>query len=147
MGYVAQKTLYRLKFADPAYAGLEVTTSVGSMDTFVRVAKLAGIKRPRDHEPSADARSLGAMDMLDDAYTAFSSVLVSWNLETEDGVPVPATKEGLYSQELLFIKAILKAWTDVVGSIDAPLSQTSSAGNHALEESLPMETRSPSLLS
>lgn len=46
--------------------------------------------------------------------------LVSWNLEDEEGNPVPANEEGLCDQDLDFIMKIVDAWTDRLTGSDGP---------------------------
>lgn len=137
MGFRPQRTHYRLKFEDPAYAGLEVVTGSASMRSFTQIAKVAALDPTK-----IDADSMSQVDV---AFRAFGAVLISWNLESESGQPVPATVEGLYDQELPFVLTLFKSWAEAIASVPGPLPQTSSAGNRALEESMSMEPLSVSL--
>lgn len=75
----------------------------------------------------------------------FAKSIISWNLEDEEGIPVPATLAGVQSQELGFITQILNAWMEAMAAVD-PKSQPSANGTGTFPEvSLPMETLSASL--
>lgn len=134
MGYVRQRKTYRLAFADGEFEGLEVTARSASVDAYQRIATLA--TRQVSAPPSAE--DLAEIDHL---YRAFAGVLVSWNLEEEDGTPVPATYDGLKAQDLPFAVAVILAWMDAVAGVSRPLDGTSTRGE--MEASLPMEVLSP----
>jgi hypothetical protein len=138
MGYVRQRKLYKLLFEDPDLAGLEVTTRSSSVDAYQRIAQLSN--RRVTNRPSAE--DLAEIEHL---FEAFTAVLEGWNLEEPAGVPVPATLEGLKSQELPFVMMIILAWMDTVAGVTAPLGTPSRDGGQSLEESMPMEPLSSSL--
>lgn len=48
-------------------------------------------------------------------------ILLGWNLEDEQGVPVPATAEGLLEQPMEFSVALFRAWAEAASGIPAPL--------------------------
>lgn len=78
-------------------------------------------------------------------YGTFADNLVSWNLEDEDGNPVPTTYEGICSLETRFAKKLLNAWRDAMTAVDNPLHSGSTSGGPSrkaapLELSIPMET-------
>jgi hypothetical protein len=75
----------------------------------------------------------------------FAEKLVSWNAEDEEGIPVPATMDGIRSQDLDLSLKIIDAWTDAIAGVSVPLPETSSAGQpSALEASIPMDAPSAS---
>lgn len=67
--------------------------------------------------------------------------LVSWNLEDENGVPVPANAEGLDDQDLDFIMKIVDAWTSRLTGSDGPgdLGKGSTDGGKFPGQPLTME--------
>jgi len=75
--------------------------------------------------------------------------LLSWNLEDDNGQPIPATPEGLTQIDQGLARALNNAYVDaLVGVHDAdPLPQSSPSGEPSLVESVPMEALSPSLAS
>jgi hypothetical protein len=143
VGYVRARKTYRLVFEDEEFAGLEVVARSASVEAYQRIAGLAS--RPIANPPTADD-----LEEIDHLYRSFAGLLVSWNLqEGRDGpesegfaiYDVPATYEGLRSQDLPFATAIILAWMDAVAGVSRPLGRPSTAGS--LEGSLPMEVLSP----
>ncbi len=62
------------------------------------------------------------------------NVLMDWNLEDKDGVPIPATADGLMSQSTTFGMVILEKWTGALKTGDkkaghSPLGGTSPNGD------------------
>jgi hypothetical protein len=127
VGYRVKRKVYKLVFADEEMAGLEV---VARSMTTGQLIELNG--KDSGHGAQSDA---------------FASALVSWNLEDEDGAPVPATLEGIRSLEVDFTLKIMNAWLDAVNGVSAPLDPSSSGGLPSVVGSIPMETLSASLAS
>jgi hypothetical protein len=117
--------------------GLEITAHSVSMDTFLEFEELSnryfGGKTGRDEK--ADMAIQSFRKMLD----MFASVLVSWNLEDEDGKPVPATREELGREDPGFVFDVIVKWMEAAAGVSAPLSETSSSGETSAELSLPMD--------
>ncbi len=134
MGYVRKPRVYLLRFADPEFEGLEVRATSLPIGQLLEVAELAD-------SDSRDAKHLTAL------FDAFATVIVDWNLEREDGSPVPATTAGMFEQDLDFMMALIRAWMEAVASVPAPLPIDSSGTEPFPEESIPMELLSGSLLS
>lgn len=142
MGFTHNRTL-KLVFDDPSLEGLEVKTRSVPLKTALRLMHLS----------SAAEKGVGQIEeMLD----VFAGALVAWNLEddvlgddgqpTGEKIPVPATREGLESQEIDFVMEIVLAWQDALMAVSGPLGKKSSAGARSLEASMPMETLSPNPL-
>ncbi|WP_199572760.1 hypothetical protein [Streptomyces murinus] len=132
MGCKRNPKLYKLKFADGDYEGLEVTmrsVSIGEM----RAMQGAGEDSGRD-----------SFDRMADL---IASHMVAWNREDEDGNALPPTMESLEDEEPALINLILSEWMEAVAGVSAPLEQPSNSGGSAPEESIPMEALSPSLAS
>jgi len=136
MGYVWRGKTYRLISADDELEGLEVVARSASVGAYRRIADLATreFSQPPTEEDLAE---------IDNLFDEFAAVLVSWNLETEDGegtrTSVPATLQGLHSQDLTLIRQIIFSWMEAVAGISSPLDPLSSE----LEAGLPMEILSP----
>ncbi|MFF4834108.1 hypothetical protein [Streptomyces sp. NPDC001315] len=79
----------------------------------------------------------------------FSERLLSWNLEDEDGTPIPATPEGLAQVDQGLARALQNAYVEsIIGVHSAdPLPESSPSGEPSLVESVPMEALSESLAS
>lgn len=132
MGFKREPKLYRLKFEDPSMAGLEVDAKSLSTGALLEVTELAGAVK----NMKADEVDPAALRKL---FEVFAAALVKWNLEDEDDRPVPATYEGVVSQELNFVLAVIMAWIGAIASVDIPLPAGSSSGGTSPEASLPME--------
>lgn len=135
MGYRRQPTIYRLLFEE--YEGLEVMARSVSIDEYLKITRLADEMTTRPGE-----------EQVKEMFAWFAKRLVSWNLEDEDGTPVPATLHGLLGEELPFATAIVMAWVNKVVRVDPTSPPGSSPGASPpdpLEASIPMEpvTESP----
>lgn len=101
-GYVWPATTYRLEFADGRAAGLEVFCRAGSVAQYEAIAAQGDL---------VDAAPDKAMSSITET---FALSLVRWNLEDDNGVPVPATLAGLKSQEPELVQLIVGTWCDAV---------------------------------
>lgn len=74
----------------------------------------------------------------------FGDSLTSWNLEDEDGTPIPCTREALFTRvDNDLALALAKQWLDVLGGkVDSPLPQSSPAGELSPVASIPTEVLS-----
>lgn len=139
MGYTPRRHVYLLQFEGEEFEGLEVR---------MRAAKLGMM---------FDARSLASVDLtnpsLDDVDATLEQMeilaghIVSWNIEDEDGTPVPANLEGLKQQEIPLVGQIFAAWQQAMGDVTGPLSNSSSSSRPPDSLSLPMEPLAGSLAS
>jgi hypothetical protein len=132
VGYRRQPTVYKLIFQE--YPGLEVTARSVSVEELLKITRVAAqmTAKPDDKQVA-------------ELFGWFAKRLVSWNLEDEDGKPVPATLDGLLGEEMGFVLKIIQAWVRAITGVSPPLPNGSSHGPAArnpLEESIPM-TASP----
>ncbi|MGR6923083.1 hypothetical protein ACU635_53265 [[Actinomadura] parvosata] len=133
MGYKRPTKVYKLVFAeDDDMAGLEVRARSMSTGALLDMAPLLDLKLSAS--PTAEE-----MESIAELLEKFAQVLVSWNLEDEDGQPVPATLEGLLDQDIDFVIRIIMAWADAISGVPAPLPQTSPDGEPSLAASIPMD--------
>jgi hypothetical protein len=133
MGY--KRPTLKLVFEDEEFEGLEVKARRLSINDVFRVAELAdlGVNGLRDNK-----------EQLAELLDLVAGVLTSWNLEDEDGVPVPRTGAGLGGQDLAFVTALAGALSNASASVPRPLEPSSNGGQPSPEVSLPMEPLSPS---
>lgn len=75
-GYRREPTMYALKFEDPQFEGLEVMAKSLPLGEFLAMQRLQG-------------RAAEDTDAAEQVLRKLASVLVSWNLEDEQGQPVP----------------------------------------------------------
>ncbi len=129
-GYRHQGKIYKLKFED--YDGLEVVARSMPIGQFLDIARLADL----------DVKSVKPADIkkLSGLFEAFAKCLISWNLEDEEGDPVPATLEAVLAQETDFTLDIVMTWITTLTSVSSPLEKSSSNGDQSLEQSLKMES-------
>ncbi len=82
-----------------------------------------------------------------DQLLTMADKLISWNLEDEDGTPVPTTVEAVLEQDQALMLAILGQWIDGIAGVSAPLEPSSTDGDPSQVASIPTETLSSSLVS
>lgn len=125
-GYRRERNLYKLVFDQ--YPGLVVRTRSASAGMVFDVSRLT------DLEPTPDT--------VEEMFEKFAGVLVSWNLENDEGEPIPATVESLMDEDFDFVMQLIHAWIRAVTGVSAPLEKPSTSGNPSLVESLPMDVLS-----
>jgi len=127
MGYRPNRKVFTLQFEKPEMEGLEVRATSVSTGAFLEIVTMADTAR-------ADVSQMRTL------FEEFANQsLRSWNVENDDGTPVPATLEGMLSQEFDFVFDIISSWMDVMTSVSPPLEMPSSDGNQSPVVSLPME--------
>lgn len=136
MGYKRPSTIYKLNFTDPDMEGLEVEARSLPLGKLMSVIKLA--------EAASGSDGVRDVEAADELFSVFCTALVRWNLEDEDGTPVPQTLDGLYTQDFGFALAIVIAWIDAIAGVSGPLDSSSDDGKRFPAVSIPMETLSPS---
>lgn len=133
MGFEPQRRLFELDFSETEYAGLKVTTKSVPVKS---LKKIIGLADQVDDADDVDAAAVLAL--IDDLFARFAKVLVSWNV-TEGGEPVPATADGLDSQDLTFAMTVIFAWIKTITAAPPPLLAASPGGGTPPEASLPTE--------
>jgi hypothetical protein len=135
VGFKKKTTIYELTFADADLEGLEVRAKSVPSGTLLDLMDAAT-------KVDVTAKSFSGDDMsaIKQLLNGFAKALVSWNLEEEDGTPVPPTLESVHAQEFIFILPIVTAWMDAVAGVSADLGKDSGSGETFPEGSLPMET-------
>lgn len=132
MGYKRNPKIYHLKWEDGDYEGLEVRIRSMSMGQLISARTGKGYNGKEDIE--------GSVELLADR-------IVDWNLEDEDGQPVPATLEAIQEEDDDLILAVISRWMEAVSGVPAPLDETSNSGVTSPVASIPTEALSPSLAS
>lgn len=124
MGYRAQRRTYPLSLGEE-FAGLEATVSSVSIGEYLTLAGFTGENVPVSY-----------------AIDQFCANLIDWNLEDEEGKPIPVTAAKDQDKELIL--ALTSAWVGSLHGVAAPLEPSSPAGEPSLEASIPMGDPSPS---
>ncbi len=133
MGFKVPTRLHRLVFDENStLAGLEVTVKTGTVHVFLEMSKLVNIKQGNVLDPAT-------LESVRNMITTFSDVLVSWNVEDEDGTPLDCTADVLYEQDLVeFVMPIIDAWLNAITGVSRPLEPGSSDIDKELEATIPM---------
>jgi hypothetical protein len=135
MGYKPKRTLYKLDFSATEYAGLEITTRSVSVEGLLAIAAAA------DEIDEVSPAKGKVLDLLG----RFARVIVSWNVEDDDGQPVPVTVEALLDQDFGFLMTMITMWISSVSQAPPPLPGPSPSGATSAEASLALATSSQSL--
>lgn len=131
MGFKQPRKTYDLVFGnDTDYPGLEVRARTLSLGQLLEV-------RSQDDGQDATRKLVGL----------FAERLVSWNLEDEEGAPVPATLDGIQEQDDDLILAVIGQWQKAMYGVPAPLESGSGSGGTSQAELALAEIPSESLAS
>lgn len=138
MGFTPPRTVYRLDFEGTDLDGLEARMYGGNLGQAFEFAGLVGIT-----DETATAEDVR---LLLQQYSVIADHLKSWNVETDEGEPVPPDLEGLKSLELKHVQIIAKAWQAAQVDVPGPLPSSSPSGPPDLLE-IPMAAIPASLAS
>jgi hypothetical protein len=142
MGYRRTRKVYVLDFADTDLDGLEVKARSVSLGDGLEFDSL--LQAIADIAQREDATLADQKQAVRDLAEAFAAVLVDWNLEGDDGNPVPPSADALYGLEQGDLQLLVRAWRMAASGVPGPLEPPSNAGERSAEESIPMEPLSPS---
>jgi hypothetical protein len=128
-GYRRQPKTYVLKFED--YPGLEIAARSVSIEELLIILELA------DTMTASPGKK-----QVEELFGWFAKRLIGWNLEDEDGKPVPATLKGLLGEDFDFGMAVVMAWVQAIspGKSTTSSNGTVPVGPDPLEASIPMTT-------
>jgi hypothetical protein len=137
VGHKVARTVYRLRFDTGPLAGATIRARAASMGKYLAITRLradwVGQTGGRDEE----------IAYLTELFDALSAALVEWDLEDEDGTPVPYTRAGLDSLDDDVALRIALTWIDTFTGVPDPLSSGSPNGGPSPERSIPMDVLSP----
>jgi hypothetical protein len=123
MGYSDKPKIVRVVFDDPddEQHGLEVRMRGLSTGELLDVMDLAELTE----ESGMTAEGRVQIRRL---FETIADGLVSWNLETPDGKPVPADLAGVRGRDFGRNLALFGAWVQGMTQVAGPLGQRSSTG-------------------
>jgi len=131
-GFRKEPTHYKLIFEEhPDLKGFEVTMRALSLGKFLDINRLALTVDNADTQERVQQADL--------LFRRFSESLVEWNLEDDDGAPIPADYDGVKTQELPFIQTIIGEWMEAMSGIPKNSNSASNGSGTSLERSIPME--------
>ena len=126
---------YQLTFEDGDLDGFECIMRGISLEQFIDVTALeTELQTPEGRTP----------ENIEKQFSFIGSLLVSWNLDDEDGNPVPATYEGLRAQDFEFVMQVMKAYMNALAVVPKDSDSDSSAGGTSPERSLGLAGQSKS---
>lgn len=137
MGYKRPPKIYKLRFVDEEFDGLEVRAKSISTKILMEISSFGDLRGKVD--PNTAGPELERM------FEVFSKSLVSWNLEDDDGNPVPPTVDGILEQDIDFMLEIISAWMEAIAGVPEDLKARFNGGGTSLAESIPMEISVPNL--
>lgn len=135
MGFRPEPTIYNLSFQGTPLDGLHVRMSccsLGEYNEMLRAAFLGG-EPDEDGNIKLEPKMLEANDRI---FELFLNHLVSWDLETMAGEPVPISQEGLDSQERQLIAQLITSWQAAMVSVPKTSNEASNNGATSEERSL-----------
>jgi hypothetical protein len=133
VGFKPKKKIYELKFeGDPDLDGL--------------VVKLRGLNTGQTLGIET-AREDGSEDAVNGMLRTYADRLVEWNIEGDNGETLPLTLDSILGLEPDLNNKVIRAWTDAINGVPAPLDSASPDGVPSLEASIPMDVPSESLAS
>jgi hypothetical protein len=133
VGFKRNPKIYRLKWEDGDYAGLEVNIRSLNMGQLLE---------------AKSGKSASGKDGLEGTVELLADRIVDWNLEDEEtGEAVPTTLDAMKGEDDDLILDIINRWMEAVSGVSAPLDETSNSGEISQVASIPTEALSPSLAS
>lgn len=129
MAFKRKRKVYNLDFEGTEYDGLIVKVRGLTTGEYLELVSLSA--------PGTEGDSKETDGMLQ----MFAKHLVSWNLIDEDTEePVPATFEGIKSNDLTMNMFIVNAWTNAMVTVPEATEKKSVTGSDSLVASIPTET-------
>lgn len=136
MGFRPEPKLYKLTFTDPAFHGFQVTMRSIPIGRSLEI-----------QQTQANRTGLSSVEVTCLLAEILVEHMVDWNLEDEDGNPLPISRDTMLTQDADLIWTTNKAWIEAISGVPAPLDESSTSGEPFQEASLAMELLSPSLSS
>jgi hypothetical protein len=125
MGFQLKRKTYLLDFKGTDLAGLEIRMQGMTTAEFIHLEEL--------QEEGAKDSAKGLL-----LFQFLATKIVNWNLEDEDGEPIPVSGEALLQLEPGDIFMAMERYKEAVSGVPDPLEQTSPAGMRWEGEPIPM---------
>lgn len=117
-----ESTIHNITFSqDDKLHGLELTVESVPMGLLFDMIEVASSFDP-------DKINVTDLPKVFVLFEYFAEALVKWNLVDKNDEPVPATLDGLKSQDFPFILDLIQIWMGQIASVSGPLDQTSTGG-------------------
>jgi hypothetical protein len=144
VGFVVQRRRFKLVFADgSALDGATVRMRSVDLGVYMECMRLAQVGMAmKDADDLSVAELMTALPEVARLFEVVADSLVDWDLQEEDGTPIPCTFKGLCSLEPPMVYVLVESWMEAIGGVSAPLPNGSRSGGPAPAVSLPMEVSS-----
>jgi hypothetical protein len=134
MGYRRKQRTYHLTFDRGPLQGFEMRTRVPGLEQVEAITGMVNIDLSSGRPTNEDVAKVRTF------CEAMAFCITEWNLEGEDGEPVPCTRMNLLSQDIEFLLPLAMGWLDVLNSADLipqdaePVSEESPVEVDAVDE-------------
>lgn len=130
MGFRVRPKTYRLKFDGEEFDGLEIDIRSMTIREWERMmAPAADLPDGPDASfAEREAARKAAVARSDENLALFAARVVRWNLEDDDGNPLPVTLEAVKGLERSFVAELITAWQLALLGVDPTSGSGSSNG-------------------
>lgn len=112
MGYRRKQRSYHLVFEQGPLTGFEMKTKVPGLDQIDAITDMVTIDLSSGRPTKEDVAKLRTF------CEAMATCITEWNLEDDDGSPVPCTQVNLLAQDIEFLLPLAMGWLDALNSAD-----------------------------
>lgn len=139
MAYKYEPNTYTMTFDEKhRFHGLTMKVRSVKLGDFTKVIAMAGMAEKAMDESASDALKAEALEAMDSLFNAFSKALVSWDMEDEDGTPIPASREGLDMLDFEFVLPLVQEWMQAIGGVSQELGKGFSSGGTSPAPAIPL---------
>jgi hypothetical protein len=111
MGYRRKQREYQMEFAQGALAGLIITTKVPRLEQIEVITELANTDVFNAPKPTPEM-----VGRIRKFCEAMAECITEWNLEDEDGTPIPCNRTSLLAQDIEFLLPLSMGWLDAINT-------------------------------
>lgn len=140
MGFKVPKRTIPLNFKGTELEGLEVNIKPLPLGEYLEYQK--GFRRLVE---SGDEVTPEDEKFAEDTLRRFAQVIDSWDLEDENGNPIPATHDGIMSLDPDFVFAMLNSFVMAIEGVGPELGKESNSGETLDLPEVPIQMEIPSL--
>jgi hypothetical protein len=139
MGYRTTRTLYPIRFA-PGHKlhGLNIMARSCPIGELVELGRVASTVK------AAQGSGVLPVNEINRLLDVFGNSIKEWDLEDEDGNPVPPGRAGLEFLDLEDVMDVILKWAETIAQVSAPLDKRSIPSG---TPQIPMEPMTADLVS
>jgi hypothetical protein len=115
MGYKRKPKTFLLEFEDEEYKGLEIEMKGLPVAGFLTMMKVMETEEKNQ-------------SVLATMFRLFATGLVSWNMEDEEGNPLPANYDSVQTLDTDFVTQTVAAWMEGMSGVSKDLGKDSPSG-------------------